>query len=154
MVSPYLNPTRTSKDFEQALRVLIETDPDKEWVFICDGLNTHKSEELVRMVAEKCRITEDLGKKNFRGILKNKKTREEFLRDKSHKIRFVYTPRHCSWLNQIEIWFSILSRKLLNRMSYKSVTALEESILRFIEQYNLTAHPFKWTYAGRTLVKE
>lgn len=151
---PFLNKTRTAKDFEKAMGDLIGTDPEKNWIFVCDGLNIHKSEEMVRMVAELCGITEDLGKKNVRGILKNKKSREKFLRDKSHRIRFIYTPRHCSWLNQIEIWFSILSRKLLKRMSYKSVEDLKESVIRFIDQYNITAHPFKWTCAGKPLVKE
>ncbi len=60
----------------------------------------------------------------------------------------VYTPKHSSWMNQIEIWFGIINRKLLKRKSYLSIAELEASILRFIEQYNLTAHPFKWTYAG------
>jgi len=76
----------------------VETDPQGEGVFICDQLNTHKSENLVRLIARLCGIEDELGKKGKSGILQ----------DQSHRIRFVYTPKHCSWLNQVEIWFSTL----------------------------------------------
>lgn len=145
---PYLNGTRDEEDFCEAVRRVIETDPGKEWVFICDGLNIHKSESLVRLIAEACHIEEELGKKGKSGILKSKQSREEFLHDPSHRICFSYTPKHCSWMNQIEIWFGIINRKLLKRKSYISIDELKESIKKFINQYNLTAHPFKWTYAG------
>lgn len=153
MEAPYLNPTRTEADFVEAVRTLVETDPGASWIFICDGLNTHKSEALVRFVAEQCGIGGDLGQKGKTGILKNQKNRSEFLHDPSHRIRFVYTPKHCSWMNQIEIWFGIINRRLLKRKSYHSVQQMEESILRFIEQYNVTAHPFKWTYKGIPLAE-
>jgi len=145
---PYLNQTRTEEDFCKAVRSVIETDPDGEWVFVCDGLTTHKSETLVKLVAEACNLNTPLGIKGKCGILQNKHTREEFLHDRAHRIRFVYTPKHSSWMNQIEIWFGMINRKLLKRSSYSSVEELKESIKRFIEQYNLTAHPFKWTYKG------
>jgi hypothetical protein len=62
---------------------------------------------------------------------------------------FHYTPKHCSWLNQIEIWFSIPVRKLIKRGSFISVEDLEAKVLGFIENYNRTmAKPFKWTYQG------
>lgn len=146
--SPYLNETRTEADFCEAVRKVVETDPEKNWIFVCDGLNTHKSESLVKLISEVCGLKEDLGKKGKTGILKSKQSREEFLHDPNHRIRFVYTPKHSSWMNQIEIWFGIINRKLLKRKSYSSVTELKESICRFIEQYNLLAHPFRWTYAG------
>ena len=145
---PYLNKTRAEDDMCLAVARVIDTDPTANWVFVCDGLNTHKSEALVRLVAERCGITSNLGEKGKNGILKSMDSRSEFLHDKNHKIRFVYTPKHCSWMNQIEIWFGIINRRLLKRKSYVSISELEDSIRRFIKQYNLLAHPFKWTYAG------
>ena len=145
---PYLNATRTADDFVEAVRALVETDPEASWTFVCDGLNTHKSEQLVRFVAQQCGFQGDLGRKEKRGILKSQKSRTEFLHQKDHRIRFVYTPKHCSWMNQIEIWFSIINRRLLKRKSYASIEELESSILRIVKQYNIMAKPFKWTYKG------
>lgn len=145
---PYLNETRTEADFCAAVRRLVETDPENGWIFVCDGLNTHKSESLVNMVAELCHIDDDLGQKGKKGIQKSLESRTEFLHNTNHRIRFIYTPKHSSWMNQIEIWFGIINRQLLKRMSYTSIEALKKSILRFIDQYNLFAHPFQWTYAG------
>ncbi len=148
MEMPYLNPTRTEEDFVEAVKALVGTDPQAQWTFVCDGLNTHKSEALVHFVAEACALGVELGIKGKSGILKSMGTRADFLHDTSHRIRFVYTPKHSSWMNQIEIWFGIINRRLLKRKSYLSIEELEDSIRRFIEQYNLTARPFKWTYAG------
>lgn len=147
----YLNPTRTEDDFVEVVKALVGTDPQASWTFICDGLNTHKLEALVRFVAEACAPGVELGRKGKTGVLKSMESRADFLHDASHRIRFVYTPKHSSWMNQIEIWFGIINRKLLKRKSYLSIEELEASILCFIEQYNLTAHPFKWTYAGVSL---
>ena len=88
------------------------------------------------------------GSKGRSGILKNQESRAEFLHHKDHRIRIVYTPKHCSWMNQIEIWFGIINRRLLKRKSYRSIEELKASILRFVEQYNVMAKPFKWTYKG------
>jgi len=148
LYAPYLNQTRTEEDFCKAIQEVVSTAPEDNWVFVCDGLNTHQSESLVRYVAKACGLEDDLGQKGKSGILKNMESRRNFLHDKAHRIRFVYTPKHSSWMNQIEIWFGIISRRLLKRKSYISIAELEESIRKFILQYNLTAHPFRWTYAG------
>ena len=140
---PYLNKTRTAEDFVRALEQLINSDPDKHWIIVADNLNTHYSESVVRFVAEKCGVS-DLEE---RGILSNAKSRIEFLTDSSHRIRFAFTPKHCSWMNQIEIWFGIINRQLLKRKSFISVEDLKNNILNYINQYNsMFAHPFKWKY--------
>jgi transposase len=148
IIFPYLNQTRKEEDYLAVIKNVVSSAPEHQWIFINDGLNTHKSESLVRFVAESCGITDDLGVKNKSGILQNMKSRADFLSNPEHRIRFIYTPKHCSWLNQIEIWFSILARRLLKRMSYKSVDELCDSIKIFIQQYNLTAKAFAWTYKG------
>lgn len=153
IIAPSIGPTRTEADFAAHIEQTIATNPDGEWIFIVDQLNTHKSESLVKIVARECGIDEDtLGLKGKSGILKSMKTRKAFLEDESHRIRFIYTPKHTSWLNQVEIWFSILVRKLLKRASFTSVENLRQRILDFIDYFNKTmAKPFKWTYTGRPL---
>jgi transposase len=152
VLNPSIGDTRTEMDFAQHIKQTISVDPEGEWIFVCDQLNTHKSETLVRFVAEQCNIHEDLGVKGKSGILTSVDTRTAFLACPSHRIRFVYTPKHASWLNQVEIWFSILVRKLLRRASFVSKQNLAQRILAFIDYFNETmAKPFKWTYKGRPL---
>lgn len=153
VITPTLGPTRTEDDFQQHIARTIATDPEACWTFVLDQLNTHCSESLVRYVAQKCGIAaETLGQKGKAGILKSVATRKAFLMDRSHRIRFVYTPKHTSWLNQIEIWFSILVRRVLKRGNFRSVDALRQRILDFIDYFNRTlAKPFRWTYTGRPL---
>lgn len=131
----------------QALEQVIQTNPDKTWIIIANNLNTHYSETLVKYVAESIGYTEDLGKKGNSGILRNKETHKEFLTKETNRIRFLYTPKHCSWLNQIEIWFGIINRQFLKRKSYISVEQLIKSIQNYIVRYNaFFAHPFDWKY--------
>ena len=107
---------------------------------------------MVRNVASACGVAEDLGVKGRSGVLKSVATRKAFLRDASHRVRFVYVPKHTSWLNQIEIWFSILVRRVIRRGNFTSAMDLRGKILAFIVYFNRTlAKPFKWTFTGRPL---
>jgi transposase len=146
--------TRTEADFVDFLEALFASAaPTMNWRIVCDNLDIHMSEGLVRLVARQCGIDEaSLGRKGRDGILARKASRAAFLRDQSHRITFHFTPKHASWLNQIEIWFSILVRKLLRRESFTSKADLKDRIERFIAYFNQTmAKPFKWTWAGKPL---
>jgi transposase len=152
IIAPTLGPTRTEADFARHIEQTIKLERAARYVFVLDNLNTHCSTSLVKLVARVCDIEDDLGKKGVRGVLKSMKSRQEFLSELSHRIRFVYTPKHSSWLNQIEIVFGVIMRKVVRRGNFPSVDDLRTKLLAFIDYFNqVFAKPFKWTYTGRPL---
>lgn len=156
ILSPTIGPTRTNDDFVRHIDRLVRTDPHGTWVFVVDNLDIHKSESLTNYVADAIGDSQDLGRKAGsgpgHGHLKNRASRTAYLEDPSHRIRFVFTPRHCSWLNQIELWFSVLARRFLRRSSFTSLDELKQRLQEFITYFNaVLAHPYRWTFTGRPL---
>ncbi len=152
LIAPTLGPTRKEGDFVRHIDNTIKLDPEAGYVFVLDNLNIHQSAGLVELVARRNGIEEDLGKKGKSGVLKSMKSRQEFLSDLSHRIRFVYLPKHTSWLNQIEIVFGVIMRKVIRRGNFKSVEDLKSKLSAFIGYFNdVFAKPFNWTYTGRPL---
>jgi len=145
--------SRNEADFVQHIQRSVESCPQVvKWHFVVDNLNTHQSESLVRFVADESDLAIDLGLKGQSGILHSMQTRAAFLAEPSHRVVFHYTPKHASWMNQVEIWFSILVRKLLKRGNFTSVEDLKAKVLAFIDYFNRTmAKPFKWTYQSKAL---
>jgi transposase len=148
-----MGPTRNEEDFVAHMKQTVTCDPKAtRWHFVADNLNTHQSDSLVRFVAAHDGIEDDLGEKGKHGMLKSMATRAAFLTDAAHSIVFHSTPKHASWLNQIEMWFSIVVRKLIKRASFTSTEDLEANILAFIAYCNETmAKPFQWTYGRQPL---
>ena len=154
LIRPTIGPTRTEADFASHIEQTVAIDPEGSWVFVVDNLNIHCSESLVKKVAEACEVPPDLGKKGKRGVLKSVASRQAFLSESSHRIRFVYLPKHSSWLNQIEVIFGVIMRKVIRRGSFTSVKDMRTKLLNFIAYFNrVFAKPFRWTYTGRPLMK-
>lgn len=149
VLAPSLGATRNTNDFATHIANTTSSDPQAKWIFLVDQLNTHKSEALVRLVQQRCELDVELGIKGKEGILQSMATRATFLTDSTHRIHFVYLPKHTSWLNQIECWFSILVRRLLKRGNFTSTDDLRQQILHFIAYFNHTfAKPFQWKFEG------
>ena len=153
VIAPTVQETRDEADFARHIKQTVATDPEAGWIFVADNLTTHCSETLVLLIAGLCGLPADsLGKKGKSGVMRSVATRKAFLLDASHRVRFVYVPKHTSWLNQVEIWFSVLARRVIRRGSFRSTEDLRDRILKFIDYFNRTmAKPYKWTYAGRPL---
>jgi transposase len=153
LIACTIGPTRTEADFAGHIERTVATDPTASWIFVVDNLNIHCSETLVQVVAAACGIDESLGKKGVRGVLRSMASRQAFLSDPAHRIRFVYTPKHSSWLNQIEAIFGVVMRKVIRRGSFTSVGDLRDKLVNFIDYFNrVFAKPFRWTYTGRPLI--
>jgi hypothetical protein len=103
VVSPSPGPTRTEADFAAHISRTVDQDPEGVWLFVTDQLNTHQSESLVRLVAARCGLEEEVGEKGKSGVVRSLATRAAFLSDPTHRIQFVYVPKHTSWLNQVEM---------------------------------------------------
>ena len=153
-VSAWCGDTRTEADFASFIEWVIQQHSGfSVYHFVLDQLNTHKSETLVRTTAKICGLDLDLGVKGKSGILKSMETREEFLSRPDKAVVFHYTPKHASWMNQIEIWFGILARKVVKRGQFSSKEDLRDKLMAFVDYFNATmAKPFRWTYQGKPLV--
>jgi transposase len=152
IIEPTIAETRNNGDFLGHVQRLVGLSPSAGWVLIVDNLDTHKSELLVRWVADQIGDSQDLGVMSQSGVLESRKTRTAYLSDPNHRIRFAYTPKHASWVNQVELWFSVLSRRFLRRQSFTSIEDLRTRLMAFIDYFNeVLAHPYKWTHTGRPL---
>lgn len=145
-----LHPTHTEQDFATFIHSLLPLfDPADQVVIIADQLNTHLSDSLVKLVAQHIGFQQNLGKKGKKGILKTMQSRQDFLEDTTHRIRFVFTPKHCSWLNPIENWFAKLQRHVITNGNFASVKELHDKIEAYIMYYNLCLiKPLKWKFNG------
>ena len=152
MIQTTISPTRDAEEFAKHIERTICKDADANWIVVLDNLNTHYGEPVVRLVARLLGIPQDsLGNKKKRcGILGSTKSRREFLTDPSHRIRLVFTPKHSSWLNQIEVIFGIIAKRVMRHGSFSSQDDLREKLLSFIDYYNQTfAKPLQWTHDGK-----
>jgi hypothetical protein len=144
-----LGPTRTSLDFaHHVLRTALHFPDMQRFDWVVDNLNTHYSLDLCRVVASLCGVPFEPK------ALGSGAQRLTFLKEPAHKHRFHYVPRHGSWLNQVELFFSVLSRRFLRRGDFRSVAEFEERLRLYLDQYNQEqAHPYRWTYTGEPLVR-
>ena len=142
--------TRTSVDFAAHLRRVAEHFPDMarfDWVL--DNLNTHWSLDVCRVIAELSDIP------FVEAELRRGVQRRAFLTDATHRHVFHFTPKHGSWLNQVELWFGVLERRFLERGDFPCATEFETRLRAYSDDYNAQyAHPYRWTYTGEPLVRD
>jgi len=145
----HLGPTRTSEDFAAHLaNVLRQLPAMQPYDWVVDNLNTHWSLELCRLVAAWCEVP-FIPKALQRGV-----QRRAFLSHPTHKHGLHFTPKHGSWLNQVELWFGVLARRFLKRGDFGSVDDFEAQLLDYLDVYNTHyAHPYRWTFTGQPLVR-
>ena len=125
------------------MRLIFRKHPGKEIHLIVDNFRTHMTEEVEKLVAQACHL-------NWKKMTQDE--RKQILQKPNKRIVFHFLPFHASWLNQVEIWFSFLSRDILKRGSFPSIQDLIQKVLHYIRDYNChRAHPFKWTYTGQPL---
>ena len=144
-----LGPTRTSVDFATHLDHVAGQFPQIQgFDWVLDNLNTHWSLEVCRVIAQLCDVPFEAA------VLQTGKQRRAFLTDPTHKHVFHFTPIHGSWLNQVELWFSVFGRRFLKRGDFASMADFEARLLRYVEDYNRChAYPYRWTYTGTPLVR-
>jgi len=149
ILAPAPGPTRAEADFAAHIAQVVDTAPDAPGLFLADNRNTHQSEALVRLVADRCGLAADRGAKGQSGIPHSQATRAACLGDPTHRIPFLSTPTHTAWLNPIARWFSLLVRRVLTRGDFASTDDLRQRLPAVIAYFNRTAAPFKWTFKGR-----
>lgn len=144
-----LGPTRTSVDFAAHLGHVAGRFPEVKGLdWVLDNLNTHWSLDVCRIIAQLSDVP------FLPSLLQTGQQRRAFLTVPTHKHVFHFTPTHGSWLNQVELWFSVLARRFLKRGDFSSMADFEARLLAFIEDYDRRhAHPYHWTYAGTPLVR-
>ena len=120
-----------------------------------DNLNIHQSESLVRWVAQQeGMVAETLGVKGKSGILQSMESRAAFLHDPRPQVVFYYTPKHASWMNQVEIWLSIFGTQVAQTRQFPLTGGLARPYLgvhRVLHNRTM-AKPIKWTYTGLGLL--
>jgi transposase len=144
-----LGATRTSVDFAAHLaHVAARFAGQQRFHWVLDNLNTHWSRDVCELMA---RLN---GVPFHPGSLRTGAQRRAFLTDADHRHVFHFTPKHGSWLNQVELWFSTLARRWLKRADFASAEDFVTRLQAYMGDYNSQrAHPYRWTYTGQPLVR-
>jgi transposase len=143
-----LTANRPAEVFAEFMKWVCDYYDDARKIHIVmDNLNTHYHDLTCQVIAEACKLKLD--------PLETGAQRKAFLTDASKRVIFHFTPSHASWLNQIEIWFSQLTGKVIRRGDFRSISDLEDKIVEFITYYNTyLAKAYNWTYTGKPLAAD